>query len=58
VPPSSRTASTSPPSYSSTIRSPSRCEQLIPAAAMVVAYPSSSAASPSKVARSREPRLN
>ena len=53
VPPSSRTASASPPGCSPATRSPSRWEQLIPAACMNVASPSSSAASASQVARSR-----
>ena len=53
-PPSSRTASASPPGSSPATRSPSRWEQLIPAACMNVASPSSSAASASQVARSRQ----
>jgi hypothetical protein len=52
-PPSSRTASASPPGASPATRSPSRWEQLIPAAAMNVASPSRPAASASQVARSR-----
>src|SRR5204863_1855591 len=54
VPPSSRTASASPPGSSAAARSPSRWEQLIPAACMNVASPSSSAQSASQVARSRD----
>ena len=52
--PSSRTASASPPGSRPATRSPSRWEQLIPAACMNVASPSSSAQSASHVARSRE----
>ena len=54
APPSSRTASASPAGSSPATRSPSRWEQLIPAACMNVASPSSSAQSASHVARSRE----
>ena len=48
------TASASPAGSSPATRSPSRWEQLIPAACMNVASPSSSAQSASQVARSRE----
>ena len=53
APPSSRTASASPAGSSPAIRSPSRWEQLIPAACMNVASPSSCAQSASQVARNR-----
>ena len=52
--PSSLTASASPAGSSPATRSPSRWEQLIPAACMNVASPSSCAQSASHVARSRE----
>jgi hypothetical protein len=52
--PSSRTAPASPAGSSPATRSPSRWEQLIPAACMNVASPSISAQSASYVAHSRE----
>jgi hypothetical protein len=51
--PGSRTSSSSLPGCRPATRSPGRWEQLIPAAAMNVASPSSPAASASQVARSR-----
>ena len=53
-PPAGRTACSSPPGSRPATRSPSRWEQLIPAARMNVASPSSSPQSASHVARSRE----
>ena len=55
--PSSCTAAASSAGSSPVIRSPSRWEQLIPAACMNVARPSSRAQSASQVARSRLVRL-
>jgi hypothetical protein len=56
LPPSSATACSSLPGFRPAVMSPSRWQQVIPAACRNVASPVSCAASASQVARSRPPQ--